>query len=243
MEPDFAEWCTIIDLQMPPEKWQLIHKKERLEMNKTKRHLWLLMLVLALLAIPTFVVFAKELGALTITGPGIKGELTVSDSNFTLEKSGFFDQAVLSKVPENLDLDAGYSITAHLNLDGKIVPFAQIVYYATEEGQPAYLHYTGRLEGQTLQTVDEWNSLSRSADGALRNLLTANKVTVQSALIRATVKVEPPAKAPVVSAADAEVAAVPVTAPAPVQGFYVILAVIAAILIAGAGLMIRRRTM
>ena len=212
-------------------------------MNKTKRHLWLLMLVLALLAIPTFVVFAKELGMLTVTGPGIKGELSIKDPNFTLEKSGFFDQAALTKVPENLNLDAGYSITAHLNLDGKIVPFIQMVYYPTEEGQPAYLHYTGRLEGDTLQTVDEWGILNTTADSALRGLLTANKVTVQTALIPASVKAEAPAQAPVVSAPAAEPETIPVTSPAPVQTPYVIVGILAAILLAGAGLMIRRRTM
>ena len=212
-------------------------------MNKTKRHLWLLMLVLALLAIPTFVVFAKELGKLTITGPGIKGELTVNDPNFTLEKTGFFDQAALTKVPENLDLDAGYSITAHINLDGKTVPFIQMVYYPTKEGESSYLHYTGRLVGESLQTVDEWGILNRNADGALRKLLTANNVTVQSALVAASVKAEAPAEAPAISAAPAEPASVPVTSPAPLQIRYVALAVIAAILLAGAGLMIRRRTM
>jgi hypothetical protein len=212
-------------------------------MNKTKRHLWLLMLVLALLAIPTIVVFAKELGKLTITGPGIKGELSVSDPNFTLEKTGFFDQAALTKVPENLDLDAGYSITAHLNLDGKIVPFVQMVYYPTEESQPAYLHYTGRLEGDALQVVDEWGILNRNADSALRSLLTANNVTVQSALVVAPVVAEPAVEAPAVPAAAAEPATVPATAQAPVQISYVILGVLAAILLAGAGLMIRRRTM
>jgi len=209
-------------------------------MSKTKRHLLLLTLVLALLAIPSLVVFAKELGKLTITGPGIKGELTLNDPNFTLEKSGFFEQAVLSKPPTGLDLEAGYSITAHLNLDGKVVPFAQMVYYPTNEGQPGYVHYTGRLNGDALQTVDEWDILSRSADGALRDLMTANKVVVQSALVAASVKAEPPAAEPAASAA--EPVAVPVTSPAPVQISYIVLGILAAIILAGTGLMIRRRT-
>jgi len=62
-------------------------------MNKTKRHILFLILVITLLAIPTFVVFAKELGMLTISGPGIKGELTLNDPKamLKLEQSGFFD--------------------------------------------------------------------------------------------------------------------------------------------------------
>ena len=90
-------------------------------MNRTKRYTLSLILIIALLAISTSVVFAKELGLLTISGPGIKGELTLKDPNDTmkLEQSGFFDQAVLAKPPKNLDMKAGYNITAQLNLDGK----------------------------------------------------------------------------------------------------------------------------
>jgi hypothetical protein len=70
-------------------------------MNRTKRYTLSLILIIALLAISTSVVFAKELGLLTISGPGIKGELTLKDPNDTmkLEQSGFFDQAVLAKPP------------------------------------------------------------------------------------------------------------------------------------------------
>ena len=205
-------------------------------MNRTKRHILFLILVIALLAIPTFVVFAKELGLLTISGPGIKGEVTLKDpkSMMGLEQSGFFDQAVLVKPPEKLG--AGYNITAHLNLDGKMVPFVQMVYYPINEGEPGYVHYTGRLNGETLQTVDEWHILSRSADNAFRSLMTANNITLQSALITAPAAVEPAVPA-------AEPAAAPAASPAPIQTSYLIPAVVATILLlAGAGLVLRRRT-
>src|SRR5688572_31760208 len=152
-------------------------------MNRTKRHILSLIMLIALLAIPTLVVFAKELGLLTISGPGIKGELTLKDPNemMKLEQSGFFDQAVLAKPPAGLG--EGYAITANLNLDGKVVPFVQMIYYPTNEGQPGYVHYTGRLNGETLQKVDEWNLLTRASDDAFRSLMTANNITLQSALI------------------------------------------------------------
>ena len=206
-------------------------------MNKTKRHILTLTMLIGLLAIPTLVVFAKELGLLTISGPGIKGELTLSDPKdmMKLEQSGFFDQAVLTKAPTGLG--EGYSITAHLNLDGKIVPFVEMVYYPTEAGQPGYVHYTGRLNGETLQKVDEWNILTRASDDAFRSLMTANNITLQSALIKAPAAVAPVAPAVVE----------PVVAPAvslgSIQPPYMILALVATILvIAGAGLALRRRT-
>ena len=206
-------------------------------MNKTKRHILPLIMLIVLLAIPTLVVFAKELGLLTISGPGIKGELTLSDPKdmMKLEQSGFFDQAVLAKAPAGLG--EGYYITAHLNLDGKIVPFVEMVYYPTEAGQPGYVHYTGRLNGETLQKVDEWNILTRDADTAFRGLMTANNIILQSALIKAPAAVAPVAPAvvePVVASA---------VSPRTVQPPYVIFALVAIILvIAGAGLALRRRT-
>ena len=206
-------------------------------MNKAKKSILFLLLVIALLAIPTFVVFAKELGMLTISGPGIKGELTLKDPKamMNLEQSGFFDESTLSKPPENLNLEAGYTVTAHLNLDGKVVPFVQMVYYPTNAGQAGYVHYTGRLDGETLQAVDEWHLMRLDADKAFRELVTANNVTLQSALIMA-----PAAAAPAV---HAEPVTVPATSAASAQVPYLIPIMIAAILLLiGAGFALKRRT-
>ena len=205
-------------------------------MNKAKKSILFLLLVVALLAIPTFVVLAKELGMLTISGPGIKGELTLNDPKamMNLEQKGFFDEATLSKPPKNLNLDAGYTVTAHLNLDGKVVPFVQMVYYPINEGQAGYIHYIGRLNGETLKTVDEWHLMRLDADQAFRDLMTANNITLQSALIMA-----PAAAAPAV---EVEPVAAPAVTPAPVQIPYLIpVAIAALLLLAGAGLVLRRR--
>jgi hypothetical protein len=212
-------------------------------MKKVNKHILFLFLVIALLAFSTSVVFAKELGLLTISGPGIKGEVALNDHDamMNLEQSGFFDQAFLSKPPT--DLGEGYNITAHLNLDGKLVPYLQMVYYPTNEGESAYVHHTGRLEGEKLQAIDEWHLLNRKADGALRDLLTANQITVQSALVKAPdADTVAPAKEPVSAPAVEPVAASP-KSPAPTQLPYLIPALVIALLaFAGAALVLRRRT-
>jgi hypothetical protein len=205
-------------------------------MKTAHRSILFLTLVIALLVVSTSVVFAKELGLLTISGPGIKGEVTLKDPEamLDLEKAGFFDTAILTNTPK--DLGEGYNITAHLNLDGKMVPYIQMVYFPTNEGQPGYVHYTGRLEGEALQTINEWHILNRNADGALRDLLTANHIIVQSALITA------PPSAPVkesVSAPAVEPVGVP-AAPIPAPGM--ILAAVAGILaLTGLALALHRR--
>jgi hypothetical protein len=230
-------------------------RKEYLEMNKTKRHLWVLVLVVSLLAIPTAVVFAKELGSLTISGPGIDGEMTLDhhDSMMNLEQTGFFDQSLSIKAPDNLG--AGYNITAHLNLDGKIVPFVQMVYYAADGNQPGYVHYTARLTGESLQPADQWRRLNKNADAAFRGLMSEYKITLQPAFAAAieaapAVKpaVEPAAKEPVVepAAAKPEIAE-PAAASAETQTVsaapnQLVLALAASLIVLlGAGLMIQRR--
>ena len=204
-------------------------------MKQAKISVLSLLLVIALLAVPTLVVFAKELGMLTISGPGIKGEVTLNDSTamMDLEKSGFFDEATLSSPPKNLNLKAGYTLTAHLNLDGKVVPFVQVVYYPTQEGQAGYLHYIGRLDGQTLKAVDEWHLMRLSADQTLRSLMTDNDVNIQSALEAA-----PAAAAPIVK--EAPVAA-PVATPARQPAFLLPAALATLLLLIGAGFVLRRQ--
>ena len=224
-------------------------------MNRTKHHLWVLVLVLILLAIPTAAVFAKELDSLTITGPGIDGEMTLDHQGgmMKLEQSGFFDQTASIKPPENLG--DGYNITASLNLDGKIVPFVQMVYYATDGSQPGYVHYTARLTGDSLQPVDQWRQLNKDADAAFRGLMDEYKITLQPAVAAAAAPAVKPASEAVAPAAQEPVsepaAGKPVTgvAQAPAKTSDVsatpnqlILALAASLLVLlGAGLMIRRR--
>ena len=206
-------------------------------MNKNKRYILALILALSLLLLPS-TVFAKELGLLTITGPGIKGELTVDDASVLskLESSGFFGQSnMLKGAPENLG--EGYTITSQLNLDGKMVPFVEMVYYPIEEGQAGYIHVTGRLDGTTLRKVDEWSKLPAEADKFFRIVMAAKDVTLQSAIIAAPAAAAVPQTNP-----EVEPVSAPVTTPAPVQVPYATLVLTAIVLAAfGAALMLRRR--
>ena len=206
---------------------------------RTKRHILSVILAIAVLLIPT-AVFAKELGLLTITGPGIKGDITVSDSGELrkLESSGFFDQSnMIKQAPENLG--QGYTITSNLNLDGTMTPFVEMVYYPIEKGQPGFIHVTGRLDGEKLRPVDEWAKLSPDADETFRIVMGMNNVTLQSAILEAPAAAEVAAPQ---AQPEAQPATAPTTAPAPLQVPYTALALVAAALAAfGAVLLVRRR--
>src|SRR6266508_2880823 len=206
-------------------------------MNKMRRRLFFFMLVMVLVAIPTVAVLAKELGSLTITGPGIKGSVTVDHQGGMrkLESTGFFDQANLTKPPENLG--EGYNITAYLNLDGKMVPFVQMVYYPVEKGKPGYVHYTGRLNGESLKPVDQWSMLSSDADDAFRGLMDVYGIELPTEVLAAPVAAAPVKEAP---AAAQPVAAAPSVSPVSIQPVYIATAA-AILLLIGAGLVLRRR--
>ena len=210
-----------------------------------RKRLWILLFVIVLLAIPTTVVFAKELGLLTITGPGIKGEVSLNnhDDMMNLEQSGFFDQAKFVKQPENLG--QGYNIVAHLNLDGKLVPMVEMIYYPAEEGEQGYVHYTGRLNGESLQPVDEWAQMRPQAETALRDLMTANKITIQPAVVVAPAAVAPAVIEPANS--EEQTAVEPASVPAvstttvPQQAYYAIAFLALLLILVGAGLVLKRR--
>ncbi len=153
-------------------------------MNKTRRLTLAFVLTLALLAIPTALAAAKELASLTISGPGIQGEVTLDDakSMMSLQQAGFFDTYAFVKPPEGLG--QGYNLMTQLNLDGKIVPFVQIVYYPAAAGQSGYMHWTGRLDTNTMQLnpADEWSSVTPAVGTAFRELMAAHGVTLQVAV-------------------------------------------------------------
>lgn len=209
-------------------------------MNRIKRHVLSLLIVIALLAIPTLTVLAKELGSLTVSGPGIKGQITLDHEGGMrkLESSGFFDSFQAIKPPENLG--KGYTITANLNLDGKLVPFVQMVYYPTQAGEAPYVHYTGRLDGESLRTVDEWGKLSTDADAAFRGLMDAYGIALQSAIVAAPAA-EPAVAQPAV-VEEAAPAFVPVTSSAaPVNPYLIAGFVTALLVLIGIGLALKRR--
>ena len=214
-------------------------------MNKVNKHILFVFLVIALLAISTSVAFAKELGLLTISGPGIKGEVSLNDHDamMDIEQSGLFQQTLmLTKPPQNLG--EGYNITAHLNLDGDLVPYMQMIYYPTTKGQSAYVRYTARLQGEKLQSIDEWYQLDPVADGALRSAMTASNIAVQSALVKAPEKAPEavaPAKEPV-SAPAAEPVAAPAAAPASPQPYLIPILIVGFLALMGLALVVRRRT-
>lgn len=232
-------------------------------MSKTRRYILSLVVLIALLAIPTFVVFAKELSLLVISGPGIDDQISLNDPDdmAKLEQSGLFDQVTYVQMPENLG--EGYNITAHLNLDGTLVPYVEMIYYPAEEGQRGYIHYIRRLSGETMKEVDRWGQILPKAEVALRDVMISNEIALQSAVPYAAVApaqpavvepviaaepaaaepVEPVIVEPVAEPAVEEPNTVPTVQPGTESPYFVIALVATILMLFGAGFVVRRRSL
>ena len=95
-------------------------------MYKTFRFSLLVIMLMASLILSTFGVLAKEIKSLTISGPGINGQMTLTDPGglMSLMNSGLFDNgAYLVTLPENLGTP--YMMTVYLDLGDQVVPFVQ----------------------------------------------------------------------------------------------------------------------
>lgn len=202
-------------------------------------------LLAALVAIPTFVVFAKEISSIDVSGPGIEGEITLEGSQdmYDLLDAGFIDTMGVMSAPTQ-KLGTPYTILVNLDLEGKIVPFVGMEYYPMQEGRAGYVHITGRFDGNSdLEAADQWSVMPTRADTLFRKLMSARGVTLQQAVFEAASAPEVAAPAPAV--VQPEVAA-PASAPARVRLPALPLALAAAaglIVLAGAGLLLRRRAL
>jgi hypothetical protein len=197
-----------------------------------------LVLLLILVGLPTGMAAAKSINAIAISGPGIDGQITLNDPGDMLElmQAGFIDQAGMMVKPSR-ELGTPYTITVMLDLDGKSVPFLRMDYYPLSEGEAGYLHYTGRLDGSSLRTVDEWGLMPLQADGLFRRLMADEGIALQSAV----------AVAPEAAANPAPVVADPAAGVLIPDGnnmfnWPVLVAAIALVLLAAAGLLLRRRS-
>jgi hypothetical protein len=163
--------------------------------------------------IPAGIVAAKELGALSVSGPGIKGELLIEDGDqlVELEQSGFLEGSFVKSPPDGLG--EGYAITQFLNMEAGPIEWQQLVYYPAAPGEQGYLYRVGPLNPDAPQAADQWRRIKPAANDLFRSILESHKVAVESA-VPAVLAEAPaqPAAAPQVAAPEA--AAPQVVAPA-----------------------------
>jgi len=204
---------------------------------KRKLRLTTLLLLVLLLAAPTLAVLAKEISSVSVEGPGIDGEITLTggDDMYSLMDAGFIDTMGFMSAPAQ-KLGTPYTITVHLDLDGKVLPFVRMEYYPMEAGRAGYVHTTGRLDGESLRDVDQWSIMPQAADDLFRKLMSEQGVELQTAVFAAA----PAASAPQAEAPAVHAPAATVTSRAIEPVYLAVGLLAAAALISVTGLLVRK---
>jgi hypothetical protein len=145
-------------------------------MKKTRLQAVSGMVLAILLAIPAGMALAKELGGLTISGPGIQGTLTMDDPEAMreLEQTGFLEPSKSVNLPKGLG--EGYILTILLNLEDGPQPWIRVAYYPGQAGQSSYFNFVYLMEGSINKPGGEWYLAEPKVESALRELLGAHGV-------------------------------------------------------------------
>lgn len=111
-----------------------------------------------LILIPSISAFAKgEFTYITVSGPGLSGDLTVSNPALT---QSFFAFADFSKgaIDAPADPGEGYQVVRLYVVDGKEAPFDSLQYYPYS----GYVYYNGLVEGSS-EYDKKWYAADPSA--------------------------------------------------------------------------------
>ena len=134
--------------------------------NKLKR---LIVLILAFVFLsPALVVLAKgQFDYIEVKGPGITGDIVITDPALTEDFFAFADFSAGS-IPAPADAGQGYDIVRVYIVDEKDQPFDQLEYYP----YTGYVHYIGLAEG-TSEYDGKWYIANPAADAPFRAALKA----------------------------------------------------------------------
>ena len=104
-----------------------------------------ILLVLLALLVPSSLVLAKgNFAYIAVSGQGIQGEMTLTDSIFTQDFFAFADLAA-AEIPEppDYDPDIAYEISRFVLEDSKPVVYDELIYYPDQ----GYVFYVGANGG------------------------------------------------------------------------------------------------
>jgi hypothetical protein len=151
-----------------------------MSMKITRRIIWI-GLALSLL-IPTTLVAAKELGKITITGPGISGVLIVDDPDElqTLIEGDIMDFTTAVPAPE--EPGEGYILTMHLKMEQDIQPMLQLTYYPDQAGGPGLFNAVILMpESGKVDPAGKWYQVPGRTERTIMKMLASHGVYVAAA--------------------------------------------------------------
>ena len=112
---------------------------------------------------------AKELVKVIVLGPGLNGEVEITDPDQVSFFENLLRLPVIEEKPDGLS-DAFFEIRMAVGSAGEIVAYNVYHYYPAQEDVAGYFYYAGVIEGSS-SVEGKWFSLAEDSDRALREFL------------------------------------------------------------------------
>jgi len=135
----------------------------------TKRPLFIILITLALLGLSFSRALAKEITGATLSGPGIPGEIALSDGQDIDVASAPWREFLPADKPEGLQNASYYVVRLEISAEGEVARTVAFHYYPGEGDQPSYAFYAD-CQGCS-GSYQTWIGVGREQDLALRELL------------------------------------------------------------------------
>lgn len=148
------------------------------------RKLTITALLIAMLAVPLGTALAKEVGMITVTGPGIKTPIEITDRAFLLDFSeNMYDyKAGITTPPAWIAADSPYFELTRSYMDtSKVIAADKVHYYPNPTGGLGAVQYMGMTEGGGYSSeTNKWYPMTTGGETSFKNILVKNGVTLAS---------------------------------------------------------------
>jgi hypothetical protein len=137
---------------------------------KTKQMSWILLIVLVLSLVAVNRAQAKEIVKVTIAGPGLKGEveLTNVENLKIIDELGFADKIYQ---PTSMGTESHFEIRTAVGDGTEVVAIGIYHYYPASKQHPSYIYYPGSINAWSSRDK-QYFLVPEDTDQKLRGLLT-----------------------------------------------------------------------
>ena len=107
----------------------------------------------------------------TISGPGIDGEIEVTDV-LLLEVFGFYRfNDMGNKVSKPIMVGDGYVITRFISHEDRMIAWDKVTYYHSQDGDNGVLFFNGLLQGMSTEGQGYWYLATEEGDKIMERIL------------------------------------------------------------------------
>ena len=113
----------------------------------------------------------------TISGPGLAGEVEITDPDQLLAFSFFQFENIARKIEPPPTIGEGYVVTRYAQDGTKLVAWDRVIYYPGASGEVGIVFLEGIIGSSASEFDGYWYWASRDGDTVMRKILAEQKVT------------------------------------------------------------------